>query len=119
MNAIAVPRRAELAHWELTAPAAGADAELQRQNITHLCTTMLWLRSWWEAHQDAVRNIDGKAASEIHDRFIDGAIYARATSRAMKLDKEDEQRIRNYRWGNSAQTLRLVVPPLRAEGSAS
>lgn len=119
MNAIAVPRRAEFAYWEPTAPAAHADAEMQRQNITHLCTAMLWLRSWWEAHQDAVRDIDSKAGSEIHDRFIDGAIYARATSRVKKLDQEDEQRIRNYRWGTSAQTLRLVMKATTVEGSAS
>lgn len=94
--------------WELTGPAAGVDAELQRENITHLCTTMLWLRSWWDSHQDAVRAINGKASSEIHDHFVDGAIFARSTARGMKLEL-DEQRIKNYRWGNSAQTLRLVI----------
>lgn len=105
-------------HWELTGPATGADADLQRENITHLCITMLWLRSWWEVHQDAVRAIDAKAASEIHDHFIEGAIYARATTRSMNLEL-DEQRIRNYRWGHSAQTLRLVVTAPAVEGSAS
>lgn len=115
MNALAKSGSAVLVQWELTGPAAGAEAELQRENITHLCTTMLWLRSWWDSHQEAVRAIDGKASSEIHDHFVDGAIFARSTARGMKLDL-DEQRIRNYRWGNSAQTLRLVVamPTVRA-----
>lgn len=118
MSALVKSRGAALAQWELTGPAVGVDAELQRENITHLCTTMLWLRSWWESHQDAVRAIDGKASSEIHDHFVDGAIFARSTARGMKLDL-DEQRIRNYRWGNSAQTLRLVVAmPAVREGRA-
>jgi hypothetical protein len=118
MNALVESKSPALVHWELTGPAAGADTELQRENITYLCTSMLWLRSWWDSHQDAVRAIDSKAAAEVHDHFIDGAIFARGTARGMKLEL-DEPRIRNYRWGNSAQTLRLVVAmpmPAAAEG---
>jgi hypothetical protein len=116
MNALAAPGSAVHARWELTGPAACADEALQRENITRLCTSMLWLRSWWDSHQAAVRAIDSKAAAEIHDHFIDGAIFARGTARGMKLEL-DEQRIRNYRWGNSAQSLRLVVAvPAAAAG---
>jgi hypothetical protein len=119
MNALVVASPVGTAvQWDLTGPAAGIDAELQRENIAHLCVTMLWLRSWWDSHQDVVRAIDGKASSEIHDHFVDGAIFARSTARGMKLDL-DEQRIKSYRWGNSAQILRLVVAlPAAAEGRA-
>jgi hypothetical protein len=116
MSALVKSGAAALVQWELAGPAASVDAELQRENITHLCTTMLWLRSWWDSHQEAVRAIDAKASSEIHDHFVDGAIFARSTARGMKLDL-DEQRIKNYRWGNSAQVLRIVVAmPVAAEG---
>lgn len=52
--------------------------------------------------------MDSKAAAEVHDHFIDGAIFARGAARQMGIDL-DEQHIRNYRWGNSAQTLRTIV----------
>ena len=115
MSRLVKSKEAAPAQWELAGLASGAGAELQRENITHLCTSMLWLRSWWDSHQDVVRVIDSKAAAEIHDHFIDGAIFARGAARGMKLEL-DEQRIRNYRWGSSAQILRLVVAmPASAE----
>jgi hypothetical protein len=107
MNALIVGA-ARAAQWELTGSATGANTEQQRENVANLCTTMMWLRSWWESRQDMVRAVDGKVAAEVHDHFVDGAIFARGIGRGMQLEL-DEQRIKNYRWGNSAQSLRLVV----------
>lgn len=42
-------------------------------------------------------------------------IFARDTARGMKLEL-DEQRIRNYRWGSSAQSRRVVVAMHGAKG---
>ena len=112
------PTHATPAVWQVVG-GHGAEPAVSPDEVAHLCTTMLWLRSWWESHQDAVRALDRKAAAEVHDHFIDGAILARATARRMKLDL-DETRIRNYRWGNSAQVLTLIValPPAVARRSA-
>lgn len=101
------PSHAAPAEWEL-AGALESGPVVSRDEIAHLCTTMFWLRSWWESHQDAVRSTAGNAAAEVHDHFVDGAILARGTARRMKLDL-DESRIRNYRWGNSAQALTIIV----------
>lgn len=101
------PSHASAAEWEL-AGAHKSGQVVSRDEIAHLCTTMFWLRSWWESHQNAVRATAGNAAAEVHDHFVDGAILARGTARRMNLDL-DESRIRNYRWGNSAQALTIIV----------
>lgn len=120
MSALVKTESTAHVQWVLAGADVGADADLQRENIAHLCTHMLWLRSWWDSHRDALRAIDSKAACEIHDHFVDGAIYARSTVRGMKLELDvDEQLIKNYRWGNSTQILRMIVAPPSREGRAA
>jgi len=83
------------------------DAELMRHNVEALCSHMLWLRAWWEGHEQAIRAADRRAAACIHDHFIDGAGFARSIARQSGFEM-DEARMRNYSWGRSMQTVRMV-----------
>lgn len=83
------------------------DAELMRYEVETLCSHMLWLRSWWERHGDAIRASDRLAAAHVHDHFIDGAGFARTIARQAGFEL-DEQRMRDYSWGRSVQTVRMV-----------
>ncbi|MRW83039.1 hypothetical protein GJ698_02905 [Pseudoduganella sp. FT26W] len=83
------------------------DAELMRHNVEALCSHMLWLRAWWEGHEQAIRAADRRAAACIHDHFIDGAGFARSIVRQEGFET-DEQRMRNYSWGRSMQTVRMI-----------
>lgn len=84
------------------------EAELMREEVQALCSHMLWLRAWWQAHGDGIRAADRKAASSVHDHFVDGAIFARGVARRAGFDMQ-EDRIKNYAWGRSTQTMRVVV----------
>lgn len=84
------------------------DAELMRHNVEALCSHMLWLRAWWEGHERAIRAADRRAAACIHDHFIDGAGFARSIVRQAGFEM-DEERMRNYSWGRSTQTMHMVV----------
>lgn len=83
------------------------DAELMRHNVEALCSHMLWLRAWWEGHGDAIRAADRRAAACIHDHFIDGAMFARSIADKAGFEL-DEDRMRNYSWGRSIQTVRMA-----------
>jgi hypothetical protein len=78
--------------------APDADAALMRDEVRALCLHMLYLRSWWEHHGDAIRASDRKRAAEIHDNFVDGAMFARGIARVEGFDL-DEQSIRSHAWG--------------------
>lgn len=96
------------ASFSLPAPADGdrlTDAELMRYEVETLCSHMLWLRAWWERHDEAIRAADRTAAAHVHDHFIDGAGFARTIARQAGFDL-DEDRMRNYSWGRSFQTGR-------------
>jgi hypothetical protein len=108
MSAVAIAAPAERANWDLSI-APEMNAEAVAVNVEALCTTMLWMRSWWAAYMDTVRAADPLAASEINDRFTDGAIFAHAAANSMGIQL-DERRMKNYRWGNSVQTLRTIKP---------
>ena len=84
------------------------DAELMRYNVEALCSHMLWLRAWWEGHEQANHAADRRAAACIDDHFIDGAIFARGIARQAGFDL-GEERIRNYSWGRNTQNLRMVA----------
>jgi hypothetical protein len=86
------------------------DVQLMRYEVESLCSHMLWLRAWWERHGEAIRTADGLAAAHVHDHFIDGAGFARTVARQAGFDL-DEQRMRNYSWGRSVQTVRMIGGP--------
>lgn len=83
------------------------EAQLLRDDVEALCSHMLWLRAWWQAHSDGIRAADRKAASSVHDHFIDGAIFARGVARRAGFDMQEDH-IKNYAWGRSTQTMRVV-----------
>jgi len=83
------------------------DAELMRHNLEALCSHMLWLRAWWEGHEQAIRAADRRAAACIPDHFIDGAGFARSIARQAGFEM-DEARMRNYSWGRSMQTAHMI-----------
>jgi hypothetical protein len=120
MSAVAITAPAERTTWDLSfAPEISADA--LAVNVEGLCTTMLWMRSWWAAYKDTVRAADPRAASEINDRFTDGAIFAHAAADSLGIQLDD-RRMKNYRWGNSVQTLRTITPaqkPAAWQGGAA
>lgn len=91
-----------------TEPAGITAAELMREEVEALCSHMLWLRNWWRAHEAGIRAADSRAAGSVHDHFIDGAIFARGIARAAGFNM-NERRMRDYSWGRSTQSLRLVV----------
>lgn len=102
LYAVALPTAAPAADDEpLT------DAQLMRHRVEALCSHMVWLRHWWEGHEEAIRAADRRAAACIHDHFVDGACFARSIARQAGFDLE-EQRIRDYTWGRSVQTVRMV-----------
>lgn len=82
------------------------DAQLMREEVEALCSHMLWMRAWWACHEQAIRDADRKAASCVHDHFIDGAMFARSIARGAGFDL-DEDRMRNYSWGRSVQNVRI------------
>lgn len=100
------------AFWEL-ANTPAVSAEALTETIGSLCKNVLWMRSWWRAYGDTVRAADARAAAEINDRFVDGAILADSVASLLGVPV-DNQRINNYRWGNSAQALRVFVPGQQA-----
>ena len=83
------------------------DAQLMREEVEALCSHMLWMRAWWACHEQAIREADRKAASCVHDHFIDGAMFARSIAREAGFDL-DVDRMRNYSWGRSVQNVRMV-----------
>lgn len=83
------------------------DAQLMRYEVETLCSHMLWLRAWWERHGDAIRAADRPAAAHVHDHFIDGAGFARTIARQAGFSL-DEDRMRNYSWGRSVQTVHMI-----------
>ncbi|MBX9726736.1 MAG: hypothetical protein K2X09_05670 [Rickettsiales bacterium] len=89
-------------------PPGLTEAQLMREEVEALCSHMLWLRAWWEAHGDGIRAADRKASSSVHDHFVDGAIFARGVARRAGFNMQ-EDRIKNYAWGRSTQTMRVVV----------
>lgn len=88
--------------------ARATETHLMREDVESLCSHMLWLRAWWEAHGDGISAADRKAASNVHDHFIDGAIFARGIAKKAGLDMQEEY-IKSYAWGRNAQSLRMVV----------
>lgn len=89
-------------------PPGITEAQLMREEVEALCSHMLWLRSWWQAHGDGIRAADRKAASSVHDHFIDGAMFARGVARKAGFDMQEDH-IKDYSWGRSTQTMRVVV----------
>ena len=88
-------------------PGRLTDAQYTRHEVESLCSHMLWLSAWWEGHKHAIKAADPKAASCIHDHFIDGAMFARSIADKAGFEL-DEDRMRNYSWGRSMQTVRTV-----------
>lgn len=88
-------------------PGRLTDAQYTRHEVESLCSHMLWLRAWWEGHKQAIKAADPKAASCIHDHFIGGAMFARSIADKAGFDL-DEDRMRNYSWGRSVQTVRIA-----------
>ncbi|SFV15495.1 hypothetical protein [Pseudoduganella namucuonensis] len=84
------------------------EAQLMREEVEALCSHMLWLRSWWQAHGDGIRAVERQAAASVHDHFIDGAMFARGIARVAGFDIEQD-RIRNYTWGRNTQTMHMVM----------
>lgn len=85
----------------------GTPHRITSHEIESLCSTMLWLRAWWESHSNAIRAADPRAAACVHDYFIDGAIFARSIADKGGFEL-NEDRMRNYTWGRSIQTFRMV-----------
>lgn len=84
------------------------EAQLLREEVEALCSHMLWLRAWWQAHGDGIRAADRKAAGSVHDHFIDGAMFARGVARRAGFDMQEDH-IKNYAWGHTTQTMHFVV----------
>ncbi|MYN10298.1 hypothetical protein [Pseudoduganella aquatica] len=89
-------------------PPGITEAQLMREEVEALCSHMLWLRSWWQTHCDGIRAADRKAASSVHDHFIDGAMFARGVARMAGFDMQEDH-IKDYSWGRSTQTMRVVL----------
>ena len=45
-------------------------------NTIALAHCMIWCRQWWKEYGDAIRKINPKIASSVHDYFIDGSFVA-------------------------------------------
>lgn len=88
-------------------PGRLTNAQYTQHEVESLCSHMLWLRAWWEGHKQAIKAADQRAAACVHDHFIEGAIFARSIADKAGFDL-DEDRMRNYSWGRSMQTVRMV-----------
>lgn len=57
--------------------------EVTLHDIEILCELMHFIRAWWRAFEDTIRQLDRLAAKRAHDAVIDATILARRLAREL------------------------------------
>jgi len=81
--------------------------QMARYEVESLCSHMMWLRSWWANYGQAITAALPEAARTGHDHFIEGVLFARSVNKTAGFNLGEDY-MRNYSWGRSTQTVRII-----------
>lgn len=82
---------------DLTSPSnqGQSDSPPLSENVHMLCELVQFIRAWWNAFEDSLRQLDRAAATKAHDAIVDAVILARSIARAAGVVLPD---FNDYNW---------------------
>lgn len=74
--------------WELLEKSGVTDSQIMvsRDELDRLATHTMFLRSWWNTYGDAIRGMNEKTASCVHDHFVEASCTAQTILRSTGRD---------------------------------
>lgn len=77
-------------------PTAYETVEVSVMNLVALCSNMQWVYGWWCQYGSAIRTLNRRVASSVHDHFMDGSFVASSFISQHALDVASLDTVKHY-----------------------